>query len=267
MSSAKWLPFRLGFNVSSHCVLETWHIVTYILVNFGPGNNFIAWQHQAITWTHNSLSSVRSSDINLRTIPQEIPQPLITKIGLKNMSKIPFKSLRSQWVKSQLITTHHDIWHPHMDQITADFIDGIHKMLPLRNRWCNLLAKCLESFHGTSNLFNTLRPRQNGRHFPDDIVTCIILNENVCISLTISLKFVPKVRINNIPALVQKMAWRPQATSHYLNQWWLIQWRIYASLGLNELTHSFQDQMAQMLQMAFFSSCAWMELFDFLKII
>ena len=27
-----------------------------------------------------------------------------------------------------------------------------------------------------------------------------------------------------------------QATSHYLNQWWLVYWRIYASLGLNELT-------------------------------
>ena len=25
-------------------------------------------------------------------------------------------------------------------------------------------------------------------------------------------------------------------TSHYLNQWWLVSWRIYASLGLNELT-------------------------------
>ena len=27
-----------------------------------------------------------------------------------------------------------------------------------------------------------------------------------------------------------------QAPSHYLNQWWLVYWRIYASLGLNELT-------------------------------
>ena len=26
-----------------------------------------------------------------------------------------------------------------------------------------------------------------------------------------------------------------QATSHYLNQWWLVHWCIYASLGLNEL--------------------------------
>ena len=26
---------------------------------------------------------------------------------------------------------------------------------------------------------NTLRPRQNGRHFPDDVFKCIFLNENV----------------------------------------------------------------------------------------
>ena len=55
---------------------------------------------------------------------------------------------------------------------------------------------------------NTLRPRQNGRRFPDDIFKCIFLNENAWISLKISLKFIPKVRIDNIPALVQIMAWR-----------------------------------------------------------
>ena len=55
---------------------------------------------------------------------------------------------------------------------------------------------------------NTLRPRQNGRHFADDIFKCIFLNENAWILLKISLKFVPKVRINNIPALIQIMAWR-----------------------------------------------------------
>ena len=55
---------------------------------------------------------------------------------------------------------------------------------------------------------NTLRPRQNGRHFPDDIFKCIFLNENVWIPIQISLKFVPMGPINNIPALVQIMAWR-----------------------------------------------------------
>ena len=56
--------------------------------------------------------------------------------------------------------------------------------------------------------FNTLRLRQDGRHFPDDIFKCIYLNENAQILLKKSLKFVPKVRMNNIPALVQIMAWR-----------------------------------------------------------
>ena len=55
---------------------------------------------------------------------------------------------------------------------------------------------------------NTLRPRQNGRHFPDDIFRCIFLNENISISITISWKFVPKGSINNIPALVLIMARR-----------------------------------------------------------
>ena len=46
----------------------------------------------------------------------------------------------------------------------------------------------------------TLRPRQNGRHFADDIFNCIFLNEDTWISLNISLKFVAKGQINNIPA-------------------------------------------------------------------
>ena len=56
--------------------------------------------------------------------------------------------------------------------------------------------------------FNTLRPRQNGRHFADDTFKRIFLNENVRISIKISLRFVPKGPINNIAALVQIMAWR-----------------------------------------------------------
>ena len=55
---------------------------------------------------------------------------------------------------------------------------------------------------------NTLRPRQNGRHFADDILKCIFLNENVWIPIKIAMEFVPKGSINNIPVLVQIMAWR-----------------------------------------------------------
>ena len=53
-----------------------------------------------------------------------------------------------------------------------------------------------------------LTPRQNGRHFADDTFKHIFVNENVRISINISLKFVPKGLINNNPALVQIMAWR-----------------------------------------------------------
>ena len=62
--------------------------------------------------------------------------------------------------------------------------------------------------HDVFKLFNTLRPRQNGRHFADDTLKCIFANENVWIPIKISLKFVPKFPINNIPGLVQIMAWR-----------------------------------------------------------
>ena len=57
-------------------------------------------------------------------------------------------------------------------------------------------------------MLDSLRPRQNGRHFADDVFKRIFLNENAWISPKISLKFVPKVPINNIPALVQIMGWR-----------------------------------------------------------
>ena len=72
-------------------------------------------------------------------------------------------------------------------------------------------SKCSLSWRPTKPkqpTVNTSRPRQNGRHFPDDIFTYIFLNENVKTFIKISLKFVPKGPINNIPALVQIMAWR-----------------------------------------------------------
>ena len=67
--------------------------------------------------------------------------------------------------------------------------------------WLNLIQFALV-------VINTLRPRQNGRHFPDDILKWIFFNENVWIPTEISLKFAPKGSINDNPALFQIMAWR-----------------------------------------------------------
>ena len=52
-----------------------------------------------------------------------------------------------------------------------------------------------------------MRLRQNDCHFVD-IFECIFVNENVWIVIKISLKFVSKGPMYNIPVLVQIMAWR-----------------------------------------------------------
>ena len=67
----------------------------------------------------------------------------------------------------------------------------------------------LSAKHGNMEV-NTLRSRQNGRHYSDDIFKCIFLNDHVRISFKFSLKFVPKGPINSIPALEKIMAWRRQ---------------------------------------------------------
>ena len=81
------------------------------------------------------------------------------------------------------------------------------------------------------------RPRQNGRHFADDIFKRIFFNENVRISIRFSLKFYPKSPINNIPALVQIMAWR-RAGDKPLSDPMMVRSPTHI-LALNELNNCF----------------------------
>ena len=83
--------------------------------------------------------------------------------------------------------------------------------------WLLMAPHKVSGRHFDQNAFNLLlslsglvcaRPRQNSRHFADDTFIRIFLNENVRISIKISLKFVLEGPINSIPALVQIMAWR-----------------------------------------------------------
>ena len=61
--------------------------------------------------------------------------------------------------------------------------------------------------HIGSHSIGVAEAETNFTSFPRRHFQCIFLNEDVSISLKISLKFVHKVRINIIPALVQIMAW------------------------------------------------------------
>ena len=67
--------------------------------------------------------------------------------------------------------------------------------------------RIVKSMIANKRALNPLRPRQNGRHFADDTLNSIFLNENVIISIEISLKFAPKSPIDKIPSLVHIMAW------------------------------------------------------------
>ena len=70
------------------------------------------------------------------------------------------------------------------------------------------MMECMMPYLTAKDCVNTLRLRQDGCQFPDDISKCIFLNENIWILFIISLKFVPEGSINHIPSLVQIMAWR-----------------------------------------------------------
>ena len=87
------------------------------------------------------------------------------------------------WVSTFLICNHfYDSW---MMYLSVAFIVDI---------TCWALSK------------TALRSRQNGRLFADGIFKCIFFNGDVWIWSKISLNFVPKGPINNIPALIQIMA-------------------------------------------------------------
>ena len=120
---------------------------------------------------------------------------------------------------------------------------------------------------------NTLRPRRNEQHFADDIFKCIFFNENVWISIKISLRFVPKGPINNIPALVQIMAWRrsgdkqlyepmmvilPTHTCATRPQW--VKLTKYLSFRINTLR---PEEMADILQTKFSNVFDWQNFFVF----
>ena len=104
----------------------------------------------------------------MRALPQEIPQTSNTKSSLKS-TNLEF----------------------HLN------LPGANELIKLQSRFSQQWI----------NGFSSLKPRQHGCQFPDDIFNCIFLNANVWFSITMSLNFVPWSPIDNIPALVQVMVW------------------------------------------------------------
>ena len=81
---------------------------------------------------------------------------------------------------------------------------------------------------------NTLRPRQNGRRFQMTFFKCIFLNEKFQIKFHWSLFL--RVQLTIFQHWFRQWPGADQATSHCLNQCWLVYRCIYSSLRLNELS-------------------------------
>ena len=146
------------------------------------------------------------------------PRNTVGRTSRRVWDKEPWKSNTNYLTATYIVSWEREPWNP--------------KHLTLK--WLHLLSKTCQSNSFTSQKWsilkllhlltyvyfihsqvlkwpenlNSLRPRRNEQHFADDIFKRIFFNENVWISIKISLKFVPKGPINNIPALVQIMACR-----------------------------------------------------------
>ena len=105
-----------------------------------------------------------------------------------------------QWVKTQVPAAHLGnplyIWHI--------------KRLSWQKGFHNSISWLLVSYNVTNSLtsINWFPPGHNGPRSADDRFRCIFVNENICILIKISLKFLRKGSIDNKPALVEIMAWR-----------------------------------------------------------
>ena len=112
------------------------------------------------------------------------------------------------WVEKYLIMTHNQL-------LELPFINHLPTTLEIWSttglsalRWHGKYDSIVLR-HSHTSLINTLRPRQNWRHFADDTFKRIFLNDNVRISIKISLKFVLKGPINNNPSLVHNPSLAP----------------------------------------------------------
>ena len=100
---------------------------------------------------------------------------------------------------------------------------------------CVALYVHITSLLWVYQIFNTLRPRQNGRIFRttfSNAFSWMKMYEFHWILFR-------RVQLTIFQHWIRSWLGTVQGTSHYLKQCWLVYWRINASLGLNELTKIF----------------------------
>ena len=179
---------------------------------------------------------IQTADRWMRHIeaPRSLSNNLWVETMLKNKSVI---NVRPVSVGIYDLLTSQVAYFPHLPQLLAP---GSQLASPLQILTCNWRCFTVNwtTLHttGLADMAPATPSHGPGLQLsPCDIFKCLFLNENIWISL----KFVPKVRISNIPALVQIMAWRrpgdkPLSEPILVNlpthiciirPWWVEQWK------------------------------------------
>ena len=125
------------------------------------------------------LPKLKSTKFNNNRI-RLLPQKHISSVNLLQIIAVPGNMLTSMPNLSHLSSIHALVIHKNNLTTIPDCYD-----LPLTriDMAFNPLVRDKALCWIRMWPFNTLRPRQNGRHFPDDIFKRIFLNENVRISM------------------------------------------------------------------------------------
>ena len=139
------------------------------------------------------------------TTTKQIPQNVCIFYG-KYCRSMPHDHILSSWLSRMLFCWRENIYPVRIRRRAnhgeAPYVWENWQVYHTNVEWGKWDLATVSDLKRTSYHFNALRPIQNGRHFADAILKCIFLNENVWIPIEISLKFVPKGPIDNIPALV-----------------------------------------------------------------
>ena len=86
-------------------------------------------------------------------------------------------------------------------------------------------------------VFNTLRPRQNVRIFQTIFSNAFSWMKMSELRLIFHWNLFLRLNLTIFQHWFRQWLGADETSSHYLNKWWLVYWRVYASLGINELKH------------------------------
>ena len=131
----------------------------------------------------------------------------------------------------------------HTDRWLFIFV-SLNKLLNKQSRFCWFELKWFScditilscQYYNCQWSFNALRPRQNGRHFPDKIWNAFSWMEMYKFWLCFPWNLFLWVQLTIFQHWIRYWLGVFQATSYYLIPHWLVCQHIYESLGLNELT-------------------------------